>query len=188
MITIMRITEFSIDLLPQTEPTISIAAIAPTADRMEATARLGAIVPRGLAAPNAAGIIRQACARLIDQLQPSSRMTIRSVIADDIIMGPQQAARLGLIASELLANAVVHAHPTGVIGEIELKCARDVAGGVLLEINDDGIGLPEAFNPGTDCGSGLRVVRAVAEDLGASVRFNSGGCGLSVEVRVPSQA
>jgi two-component sensor histidine kinase len=114
-------------------------------------------------------------------------MIITSNIADDIALAPQQAARLGLIATELVANAIAHAHPTGVVGEIEVRRQRD-SGGILLEVADDGIGLPEDFGPSMDCGTGLRVLRAVAEYLGASVRFNSGGCGLNVEVRVGGDA
>jgi two-component sensor histidine kinase len=88
---------------------------------------------------------------------------------------------LGMLISELITNSVKYAHPTGVPVQIEISC-RQNGGRLTIEIADDGIGLPENFDPTKDGGLGLRIVRSLAVQLGASVRFDSNELGTSVQL------
>jgi two-component sensor histidine kinase len=91
-----------------------------------------------------------------------------------------RAGLLSLIVTELVTNAVKYAHPAGAPGRIDVRC-RGV-GQELLQITvaDDGVGLPDGFDPDVDGGLGLRVVRSLATQLGAEVGFDSDGLGLTV--------
>ncbi|HUB85094.1 MAG TPA: sensor histidine kinase [Rhizomicrobium sp.] len=100
---------------------------------------------------------------------------------------PEQAQQLGLILSEILMNAIKHAHPTGVTTQIHIDCSPTADGGIAIEIGDDGIGLPEGFNPEKDGGMGFRLIRALAKGLGAKLRIESDSLGLSFYLLLPPQ-
>jgi two-component sensor histidine kinase len=103
----------------------------------------------------------------------------------ECLVAPGRALPVGLIVGELLTNAVKYAHPAGVTGDIMVTCNRfdDV---IVVVISDDGIGLPETFDPMRHGGLGLRLVRSLAAQVDAKLVFNDTGTGLSVEVHIPA--
>ena len=107
---------------------------------------------------------------------------------DDSLVLSRCASSLALIVSEAVTNAIKHAHPTGVPGAIRVDCRRDVANALLVEVVDDGVGLPEGFDPTSDGGFGFRVMRAQSERLGATLTFESTSLGLCLQLRVPPEA
>jgi two-component sensor histidine kinase len=98
---------------------------------------------------------------------------------------PEQAQQLGLILSEIMMNAVKYAHPSGVTTQIHIDCSRTRDGGIAIEIGDDGVGLPDGFDPRTDGGMGFRLIRALAKGLGANLKIESDSLGLSFCVTLP---
>jgi two-component sensor histidine kinase len=98
---------------------------------------------------------------------------------------PEQAQQLGLILSEIMMNAVKYAHPSGVPTQIHIDCSRTADGGIAIEIGDDGVGLPDDFDPEKDGGMGLRLIRALAKGLGAKLRIESDSLGLSFCMNLP---
>ena len=58
----------------------------------------------------------------------------------------------------------------------------------MIEIADDGVGLPEGFDPTMGSRTGLRLMRALAEQLGGRLDFEQGLIGLSVRLAVPTSA
>ncbi len=98
---------------------------------------------------------------------------------------PHQALPVGFIVGELVTNAVKYAHPTGVKGRIELGCHPRPHGTVLIQVSDDGVGLPDGFDPRKDGGLGMRMVRSLADQLGANLNFESSEFGLSVRLLIP---
>jgi len=103
----------------------------------------------------------------------------------ECVIAPGRALPVGLIVGELVTNAVKYAHPAGVTGDIMVTCNRfdDV---IVVVISDDGIGLPETFDPMRHGGLGLRLVRSLAAQVDAKLFFNDTGTGLSVEVHIPA--
>lgn len=69
-----------------------------------------------------------------------------NVDCEEIDLPVDQAARLGLLLSELLTNAFEHAFEGRDSGLINVRFRRLSAGGVRLSVEDDGIGLPEGIN------------------------------------------
>jgi two-component sensor histidine kinase len=96
----------------------------------------------------------------------------------------QQAA---LIVSEVVMNAIKHAHPTSLPVEIAIRCGRDAQGRIAVEVNDDGIGLPEDFDPKKDGGVGFRLIRLLAASLGAELDIRSDSLGTSVRLLLPAR-
>jgi two-component sensor histidine kinase len=113
-------------------------------------------------------------------------MTLHLAVEPDCQIRAERALSMGLILGELATNAIRFAHPTGVHGILEVKCARDgAAANIDLTVTDDGIGLPEHFDPLQSPHLGLRIVCALAAQLGADLRFDNTELGLSVRLRVP---
>jgi two-component sensor histidine kinase len=98
-----------------------------------------------------------------------------------IVQG-EQILPLSQIVSEVVTNAIKHAAVDGVI---RVGCYKDAHGAVLIEVTDNGPGLPKNFNPGTDGGLGFRLLRALSKQLGTIPEFVSNRHGLSFRLTLP---
>ncbi|UEM21248.1 hypothetical protein JL100_000155 [Skermanella mucosa] len=94
------------------------------------------------------------------------------VSGDPLFCHLETAIPLGLIANELVANAFKHAFPGG-SGTIRVSL-RAEGDGAVLEISDDGVGMSGA---NTDRGLGLRLVKGLIRQIGATMRTGSGDAG-----------
>jgi two-component sensor histidine kinase len=160
------------------------------ANRVQLVARLHRLLARtgDEAAPDLAeflGDIVEATAALL----PSGEAhQIRYEAAAPCVMAAEKALPIGLMVGELLTNSLKYAHPTGVNGVITLSCGRSVDGDLLVSVGDDGVGLPEGMNPAEASGLGLRLVNALARQVGGSLSFDQDGVGLTVSLRLPLPA
>jgi two-component sensor histidine kinase len=100
----------------------------------------------------------------------------------------EQAVSMGLIATELVINALKHAFPGGAKGEI-LVCFESTASAWRLAVSDDGVGisrpLPEAP---VKIGLGTSIVEALTRQLGGRVTTSAASPGTIVSVTVPRAA
>jgi PAS domain S-box-containing protein len=133
-------------------------------------------------------LLRDMCEALSSSAKCSGRVARVRARIDDVLALSHCASSLALIVNEALNNAIKHAHPTGVPGEIGVDCQRDATNAVVLEVADDGVGLPEGFDPTSDGGFGFRVMRAQSEQLDATLTFESTSLGLRMQLRVPPEA
>ncbi len=85
--------------------------------------------------------------------------------ADNVAMPPDQAIPLGIIATELATNAIKHAYPEGG-GRVDVELAEE-DGGWRLSVSDRGAGVPAGFEAEAHTGLGMKVVRALTQQLGA---------------------
>jgi two-component sensor histidine kinase len=99
---------------------------------------------------------------------------------------PEQAQQLGLILSEIMMNAVKHAHPSGIPIQIHIDCSRGADDSIVIEIGDDGVGLPEGFDTRTGGGMGFHLIRSLAKSLGAKLAIESDSLGLSFRLTIPA--
>ena len=88
---------------------------------------------------------------------------------DPLRLHMDTAVPCGLIITELLSNSLKYAFPEGRRGEIAIEVRAVSTGGVRLVVSDDGIGMPPGFDWRSGSTLGLRLVRSLAEQLGASV-------------------
>jgi two-component sensor histidine kinase len=156
------------------------------AGRVETVARLHRMLSQSYrhAMVDLSAYVRELASSLTGALSPNTHVHIAHHADDACVMPPDQVLTVGMLISELITNAVKYAHPTGVPVQIEISC-RQNGGRLTIEIADDGIGLPENFDPAKDGGLGLRIVRSLAVQLGASIRFDSNELGTSVELGMP---
>lgn len=85
-----------------------------------------------------------------------------------VIIPHDRAIPLGLIASELLTNAIEHGFAGDASGRILLRLAED-GGIVTLRIEDDGHGLPPAFALEEARSLGLTIARQFAIQMDGSL-------------------
>ncbi len=100
------------------------------------------------------------------------------------LMAPERALPLGFIVVELITNAVKYAHPTGLTGVITVAC-RNGNGSITVDVADDGVGLPDGFDPKVSGGLGFRLMRSLADQVRATLSFDDTGTGLAARVQVP---
>lgn len=113
----------------------------------------------------------------------ADRIAIRAEI-EPIIMGARDATTLGILAGELITNALKHAFPDGRRGTIAVTLFKNEDGVPLLEIRDDGIGMPDG-PPEDASGLGSAIVRQLSGQFGGEPIYRSGpDGGLSVTIRL----
>jgi chemotaxis protein methyltransferase CheR len=100
----------------------------------------------------------------------------------------EQAVSMGLIATELVINALKHAFPDGAKGEI-LVCFESTASAWRLAVSDDGVGISRRLpDAPVKIGLGTSIVEALTRQLGGRVTTSAASPGTIVSVTVPRTA
>jgi two-component sensor histidine kinase/CheY-like chemotaxis protein len=96
------------------------------------------------------------------------RVTFVTDATEPVLLPINLAIPCGLVATELITNALKHAFPGERRGHIEigLGLQDDL---VTLEVSDDGIGLPAGIDPQDSTSLGLQLVTLLSEQLGGSL-------------------
>ena len=94
------------------------------------------------------------------------------------------ALPFGLIANEILTNALKHAFPDERAGRLSVTL-QAVRGRAVLTIADDGAGYPAALDPNAAPGLGMRLVRRLADQVEGDVSFERGEAGALCRISIP---
>jgi len=103
---------------------------------------------------------------------------------EDFSLPVKRAAALGAVLNELLTNSMKYAFVGLDRGRIDVRLARD-ADGISLTVKDDGIGLPDGFDPAATDSLGLTIVRLLTQQLGGILVLEDDG-GVRATVRFPA--
>ncbi len=134
---------------------------------------------------DAGNFLIESSVAIVASLALADQVCIVQRLSTQCRVKPEQAQQLGLILSEIMMNAVKYAHPSGVPTQIHVDCSRAPDGGIAIEMGDDGVGLPDGFDPQTGGGTGFRLIRAMAKGLGAKLKIESDSLGLSFFLTLP---
>src|SRR5262245_14705489 len=93
--------------------------------------------------------------------RPSIRLRF-AVTGEDIMLGSKEATICAMALNELMSNAISHGLVDREDGTIRIH-ASERAGRVEIAISDDGVGLPEGFDPNHSAGLGIDIVRQLVE-------------------------
>ncbi len=116
-------------------------------------------------------------------LDPDKRITIE-LNGDSLMLPAQQATSCALIINELLQNAVEHGYSQRKSGTIRIAL-RDEHDQMLIQVSDDGQGLPSGFDLAHNSNLGLEIVQTLArEDLRGSFQLDN-GVGATAKLRFP---
>jgi two-component sensor histidine kinase len=147
---------------------------------------------------------------MVMELSQDGRVTARRSGSFGILSA-DVATPLAMVLTEILQNALEHAYGPKAGGEVTVRAVRgrmpapDAGWGsswgnggnrgeeqLLITVTDDGVGLPEGFDPQRGGNLGLQIVRTlVVGELGGSfdmVPVESGGTRVVLEVPVGSAA
>lgn len=129
----------------------------------------------------------ESVANLVSSLSLADRVHITHRLSGNCHIPAQRVQPIALLISEIVMNAVKYAHPTGIPVQLLFCCNRTSDGALELEIGDDGVGLPENFDPQRDGGTGFTLIRALSEKLGGTLRVQSDSLGTSYHLTIPPE-
>lgn len=125
---------------------------------------------------NAAEYCRSLVLQVFAALKADSSDIALNLDIDTILLDNKTAVAVGLIFHELLTNAYKHAFADRMSGSITIGFNYVDANSetVELKVADNGRGLPNEFDVEHASGMGLRIVSALAKQLGGVLRIASG--------------
>ena len=109
-----------------------------------------------------------------------------AIEAESVYLAADRAAPLGLIAAELLMNALKHAKSEQGRSHMTMGFRRD-GGDLELVIADDGPGFPEGFDPAQSKGLGMRLILSLVKQLEGTFEAANVGEGARIVVRCPAE-
>lgn len=102
----------------------------------------------------------------------SDRIRLRTEL-DSISLHMDAAVPCGLIINELVSNSLKYAFPDGRKGEIHIGLHGQPSGMAKLLVADNGVGIRGDVDWTTTRSLGLRLVRSLAQQLGAQIEIKS---------------
>src|SRR5215213_9132396 len=130
--------------------------------------------------------VREIC-DTVASLSAAARTSVSATYDCDHDMEAARALPVGFIVAEMMTNALKYAHPTGIPVRLHVSCTQADDASICIEVADDGVGLPERFDPSTDGGLGFRMMRSLAQQIGAGLNFATGPLGTTCRRTVKPQ-
>ena len=128
-------------------------------------------------------LLRLTTQNTISSVAIHGRMGLQCAFSGDLLVPHDKARAILLIVMEILMNAIKYARPVGERVRITLNCRRRQDGGLLVEVGDNGCGLPEGFDADLDGGTGFKVIRMLAHSLG-KIDIDTSDVGLAFRLHV----
>jgi two-component sensor histidine kinase len=90
-----------------------------------------------------------------------------------VVLPSQNASNLAVIINELILNAIEHGFEGRSHGMIGLRTAIE-EDGYLIELYDDGVGLPDDFDISKSKSLGLQIIKTLLQDdIGGSFEMKN---------------
>jgi len=159
------------------EATSRVTAVARIHERLYRTADIGTV--------DLASYLADICEDLAG-LAPQCEVKYEP--AGPIPIATDRAVRVALLLTELMTNAAKHAYPEGRQGHVTVRLVRADEETVRLAVQDQGEGLPTAFDIERSGGLGLKIVRALLTQTGASLSIHRHQPGSEFVIDFPMQA
>lgn len=128
--------------------------------------------------------LASSCTELMALLAMDDRLRVTENLSEGCRATAEQASVLCLVMNEVLVNALKYAHPDGSLLNMRLSCEA-AAGHTVVEIADDGVGLPEGFDEERDGGVGFKLIRNLLRNIGATLDLQSSPQGLGFRITLP---
>jgi chemotaxis protein methyltransferase CheR len=151
-----------------------VMSIAAVQAHLQASGTIGPI--------DMAPYLSKLCATIATSMISDSRPITIKVIGEGGRATPREAESIGLIATELVMNAIKHAFPTEQ-SDGRIVIAYDVDGtNWKMSVADNGVGRPDGTFAQSNTGLGSGIVKALAQQLGAKVETLADPAGTTVTI------
>jgi two-component sensor histidine kinase len=117
------------------------------------------------------GFIRSLATRLFEAYCIDPARISLDLAVEPIHLDVDDAITCGLILNELVSNALKHAFIDGRAGLLRISFRVLLPGKVELTVADNGVGVPDNFEPKAAQSLGWRVVRTLVDQLDAELRW-----------------
>jgi two-component sensor histidine kinase len=104
--------------------------------------------------------------------------------AEEVLVDMKRATVIGLLTNEILTNAFKHAFQGRINGIVKTKLSKE-GDDIVLEIADDGVGLPEGFDLNSLRSSGMRIAVMLTKQLNGTMDFER-GAGTTFRIKLPA--
>lgn len=94
---------------------------------------------------------------------------------EELFLNTDTAIPLSLIINELISNALIHAFPDGRSGNISISMKPVGRRGFLMEIADDGIGMPNTSDVSSRKTLGLSLINSLMDNLHGTMKVKVNG-------------
>jgi two-component sensor histidine kinase len=118
--------------------------------------------------------LRDLAAETLRSLDARGRIALEVEAEGGIILPLTEAAPLALVVSELVTNAVKYAFAGRDRGHLRLALRRQ-GSGARIEVADDGVGLPDGFDPRASGGLGMRIITSLVRQVGGTLSLDCDG-------------
>ncbi len=161
----------------------AIAAIAESRHRMQAMSLIHQKLYQG---DNTAFVNMQHYIRELTDYLETSFNTKKKILfdlkLDDIELDISQAIPIGLILNETITNAIKYAFSPGTDGVVSIGMLNNDDNNIILEIKDNGIGLPHDFTIADSNSMGMRLIKGLVKQVGGKLLVeNDHGARIKVE-------
>lgn len=149
------------------------AALAETQARIRAIANLhrSLYTSTDVQQVDLAAYLETLVGELGNSIIASGRTPTVRLEAEPVSIKTDRAVSIGMIATELVTNALKYAYPVGE-GEVRVSIARTPANQIMLSVADDGIGWT-GDGPVKGSGLGAKIIAAMSKSLGSQLEYRN---------------
>ncbi len=114
--------------------------------------------------------IKRLSAFLFEFYGANMHSIVLQITASNVMLDIDTAVPCGLIINELVCNSLKHAFSDGKSdsGKVSIELSKEFDR-LVLRLSDNGIGLPEELDVSNATTLGLRLVKILANQMGASI-------------------
>jgi two-component sensor histidine kinase len=116
------------------------------------------------------------------QVAPGLTLSLSVKLGAGTLISSREARAIEFIVCEIVSNAYRYSHPAGSCVEVTLECSINLSGEIVIDIGDDGVGLPPDFAEWRDAGNGIVSVRKELQKVGAALNVTSDDLGLRFQI------
>ncbi len=109
--------------------------------------------------------LRNLAIHLFHSYQADSTRIQLKIDAELVFLNINTAIPCGLIVNELVSNALKHGFPDGRKGQLEIDLHRVAGDGYMLQVRDDGVGIPEGLDLRKTESLGMQIISTLVEQI-----------------------
>ena len=125
--------------------------------------------------------LREVCA---DFAEATPGCVIHVEAPEHVVLSTDRAIMVALLINELLTNVAKYAYPGGGECRSWVSVVRREAG-ICVSVRDQGIGLPDDFDPHRASGLGMRLITSFTKQLDGELRIENRQPGTQFSVNLP---